>query len=62
MYFICCEFEIQFDNNFNTHLKTNYEHNREIEKISQCLLYCIKCTALKGYKYKKIYSIDYLHT
>ena len=38
MYFIYCEFKIQFDNNSTRDLKTDCVHNTEIDKISQCLL------------------------
>ena len=52
IYFIFCEFEIQFDNNSTRGLKTDCVHNIEIEKISQCLLYCIEYLESKGYNFQ----------
>ena len=54
IYYIYCEFKIQFDNNFTTGFKTDYVHNKEIEKISQCLLYPIEYLASKGYNFHNI--------
>ena len=54
IYFIYCEFKIQFDENSTRDLKTDCVHNIEIEKISQCLLYCIEYLESKGYKFQKI--------
>ena len=54
IYFICCEFEIQFDNNYTRDIKTECVHNIEIEKISQYLLYCIEYLESKGYKIENI--------
>ena len=58
IYYIYCEFNIQFDNNFTTGFKTNYVHNKEIEKISQCLLYSIEYFASKGYNFHNIYQMS----
>ena len=52
IYCIFCEFKIQFDNNSTRELKTECVHNIEIEKISQCLLYCIEYLESKGYKFQ----------
>ena len=41
-YFIFCKFKIQLNNKSTRDLKTDCVHNIEIEKISQCLLYCIE--------------------
>ena len=54
IYLIYCEFKIQFDNNSTRDLKTDCVHNIEIEKISQCLLYCIEYLESKGYKFQNI--------
>ena len=54
IYFIYCEFKIQFDNNSTVDLKTECVHNIEIEKISQYLLYCIEYLEPKGYKIQNI--------
>ena len=50
-YFINCEFKIQFEENFCTYRKTNYVHNIEIEKINQCLFFCIEFTESKVYNF-----------
>ena len=52
IYFTYCEFKIQFDNNSTRDLKTDCFHNIEIEKISQCLSYCIEDLESKGYKFQ----------
>ena len=44
--FIYCEFKIHFDKNFYT-----YVYNKEIERINQCLLFCIECTESNDYQY-----------
>ena len=54
IYFIYCDFKIQFDNNSTRYLKTDYVHNIEIEKISQSLLDFIKYLDSKGYKFQNI--------
>ena len=54
IYFIYCEFKIQFENNSTRDLKTECVHNREIENISQCLIYCIDYLESKGYKFQNI--------
>ena len=59
IYFIYCEFKIQFDNNSTRHLKTDCVHNIEIEKISQCLLYCIEYFESKGYIFQNIIQMTF---
>ena len=54
IHFVHREFKIQFDNNSTRDLKTYYVHNIEIEKISQCFLYCIEYLESKGYKFRNI--------
>ena len=54
IYFIYCEFKIQFDNNFTRDLKANCVQNIEFEKISQCFLYCIEYLESKGYIFQNI--------
>ena len=54
IYFIYCEFKIQFHKDFYTYLTTSYVYNKEIEKINQCLLFCVECTESKGYDFHKI--------
>ena len=57
IYFIYCEFKIQFDVKSTRDLKVGRVHNIEIEKISQCLLYCIENLESKGYKFKNNYQM-----
>ena len=52
IYFLFCEFKIQFDNKSTRDLKTDCVHNIEIEKINQCLLYSIEYLESKGYKFQ----------
>ena len=54
IYFIYCEFKIQFDNNSTIDLKTDRVHNIEIEKIIRCFLYYIEYLESKGYKFQNI--------
>ena len=57
IYSIYCEFKIHFDNNSTRDLKTDYVHNTEVDKISQCLLYCIEDLESKGYKFQNVNQI-----
>ena len=50
LYFISCELVIEFDNNFIKDPNISYVHNKEINKITQCLLYCIDVFESKSYK------------
>ena len=54
IYFIYCEFKIQFVNNSSRDLKTDYVHNTEIDKISQCFVYCIEHLESNGYKFQNL--------
>ena len=54
IYFIYCEFKIQFDNNSLIDIKSEYVRNIENVKIIQCLKYSIECHKLKGYKFHNI--------
>ena len=54
IYFIYCEFKIQFDNNYTIDLQTEYVHNIESEKIYQSLIFCIDCHESKSYKFQSI--------
>ena len=54
IYFIYCEFKIQFDNNSTRDLKIDCVHDKEIEKMSQPLLYCIEYLESIGYKFQSI--------
>ena len=56
-YFIYYEYKIHFDNNSTIDLKTDYVHNTEIDKISQCLLYYIEYLESKGYEFQNINQI-----
>ena len=49
-YFISFELVLAFDNIFIKDLNIWYVHNKEINKINQCLLYCIDVFQSKGYK------------
>ena len=52
IYFIYCEFKIQFDNKSTRDLATECVHNIESEKIYQSLIYCIECLILKVINFK----------
>ena len=57
IHFIYCDSKIQIDNNSTIDLKTDYVHNTENDKISQCLLYCIEYLESKCYKFQNINQI-----
>ena len=57
IYFVYCEFKIHFDDNSTRDLKTDCVHNIEIEKISQCFLYCIEYLESQGYIFQNINQI-----
>ena len=57
IYSIYCEFKIKFDRISTRDLKTNWVHNIEFKKISQCLLYCIEYLESKGYKIENNYQM-----
>ena len=52
--FFYCDFNIQIDHNSTRDLKIDCVHNKEIEKMSQHLLYCIKNLESKAYKFHSI--------
>ena len=60
IYFIYCEFKIQFDNNFTLDLKTEIVHNIEFEKICQSLIYSIECFKSKGFKIHNIIQMIFI--
>ena len=52
IYFLYCEFKIQFDNKPARDLKTDCVHNIESEKICQSLICIIDYLESKGYKFQ----------
>ena len=52
IYFIYCEFKIQFHNNCTRNLSTACFHNIEFEKIFQSLIYYFECLKINGYKFE----------
>ena len=50
LYFINCEFKIEFDNNFTTIIETNYFNSID-NNIKSYLLYYIDCFNSRGYKF-----------
>ena len=48
IYFIYCEFKIQFDNNYTRNVSTACVHNKDFEKIYRSLIYYIECLKIKG--------------
>ena len=54
MYFINCEFKVEFDNNFTTNIKTNYFNNIDSDNMKSYLLYYIDCFKPRGYKFYNI--------
>ena len=59
IYFFYCEYKTQFDNNSTRDLKTECVLNLEIEKINQCLLYCIEYLESKVYKFQNINQMTF---
>ena len=51
LYFINCEFKIEFDMNFTTNIETEYFYNTEASKIKIYLLYYPDCFSLQGYNF-----------
>ena len=62
IYFIYCEFKIQFDNNSTRDLKTDCVHIIESENIYQSLIYCIEYLESKGYKFQNINQMTIITT
>ena len=56
LYFIICEFKIEFDNNFTTNIENNYFYNIEANIIQSYLLYYSDCFSLQGYNF---YNVSY---
>ena len=54
IYFIYCEFKIEFDNNYTRNLSSACVHNIEFEKIVQTLIYYIECLKINDYKFQNI--------
>ena len=54
LYFIICEFKIEFDNNSTTSIETNYFYNIEANNIKSYLLYYSDCFSLQGYNFYNI--------
>ena len=53
-YFIDCEFEIQFDNNYTANIKINYHYNTDYINIKSYLLFYSDGCEINGYKFKNI--------
>ena len=60
IYFFNYKFKLEFENNVILNIETNYIHNIESEKITNTLLYIIKCHELKGYKFCRINQMNIL--
>ena len=48
IYFINCEFKLEFDKNFTTNIETKYFFKIEVHYIKSCLLYYIDSFSSKG--------------
>ena len=58
VYFIHCEFKIEFDNNFITqNIETDYAYIMERKRIKSQLIHCIDCMKFKGYNFHNITQI-----
>ena len=57
IYFIYCEYKIQFDNNYTRNLSTACVHNKDFEKIYQSLIYYVESIKINGYIFEKIYEM-----
>ena len=53
-YYIDCEFEILFDNNYTANIEINYHFNTDYIKIKSYLLFYIDSCEINGYKFKNI--------
>ena len=53
-YFINCEFNIEFDNNFTTNIETKYFYHIDSKIIKSYLLYYIDCFRSRGYNFYNI--------
>ena len=54
IYYIDCEFGIQFDNNYTANIEINYHYNTDYINIKSSLLFYIDSCELAGYKFKNI--------
>ena len=54
IYYIDCELEILFDNNYTANIETNYHYNTDYINIKSYLLFYIDSCELAGYKFKNI--------
>ena len=50
LYFINCEFELEFDNTFTANIETNYRDNMYITNLKSYLLYYIEDFKSRAYK------------
>ena len=53
-YYIDCEFEILFDNNYTANIEINYHYNTDYINIKSFLLFYIDSCEINGYKFKNI--------
>ena len=53
-YYIDCEFEILFENNYTANMDINYHYNTEYINIKSYLLFYIDSCEINGYKFKNI--------
>ena len=58
IFFVKCNFEIEFENNSTAIIKINYQHNKEYYNIKNYLLYYIDSSESAGYKFKKIKRLN----
>ena len=58
VYFIPCEFKLEFDNNFITqNIETDIVYNIESQRIKSHILQCIDCMKFKGFIFRNITQI-----
>ena len=50
-YYIDCEFEIQFDNNYTRNIEINYQYNTDYINIKSYLLFYIDSCEYGGFKF-----------
>ena len=53
-YYIDCEIEILFDNNYTANIEVNYHYNTVYNNIKSYLLFYIDSCEINGYKFKNI--------
>ena len=53
-YYIDCEFEILFDNNYTANIEINYHYNTDYINIKSYLLFYIDSCEINSYKFKNI--------